>query len=60
MHINDVKVFDSVDKSLVDFWKSYNLEEKDFYCRTCGKLMLDLDQIKGLKLDIFNMLEKIL
>ena len=30
MHMNDVKIFDIVDKSLVDFWKSHNLEEKDF------------------------------
>lgn len=54
MHMNNIKIFDSVDKSLVDFWKSHNLEEKDFYCRTCGKLMLDLDQIKDLKIRHFQ------
>lgn len=32
--------------TLVEYWKSHNLSIKDFYCRECGKFMLDLENLK--------------
>lgn len=58
--MNNEKIFDELDKSFVDFWKLHNLSEKDFYCRTCGKLMLDLNQIKDLKIKKYKRGEKFL
>lgn len=31
----------NIDKSLIEYWKSFNLSENDFHCRECGKLMID-------------------
>lgn len=33
------------EKNLIEYWKAHNLTINDFYCRCCGKFMLDLDDI---------------
>ena len=40
-------IFEVLDASLVNDWKNHDLTEKDFYCRDCGKLIIDLDEIKN-------------
>jgi hypothetical protein len=35
------------DRRLVEYWKSHNLKDSDFFCRECGKFMLDLDNISN-------------
>lgn len=35
--------FDLFHPKMVQWWKSHRLTEHDFYCRKCGKLMLDMD-----------------
>lgn len=45
-----INVFTQVDQSFVQYWIKHNLSNKDFYCRNCEKLMLDLDQLNGLTL----------
>lgn len=44
-------LFDIVQPSLVQYWMSFGLSEKDFYCRKCGRLLLDLSQIQNLQHD---------
>lgn len=46
-------IFSTVHPTLVEFWKKHNLDEQHFYCRSCGKLMLDLNEIQGVEV-IFN------
>lgn len=43
------EIFSKVDSSIVEYWKSLGLTENDFYCRDCGNLIIDLDEIKYLK-----------
>lgn len=33
-------------KSLIDYWKSHGLKIDDFYCRECGKFMVDLENLR--------------
>jgi len=42
------KFFNKLNSSLIDYWTSCGLNEKSFYCRSCGKMMLDLSEIKNL------------
>ena len=44
-------IFEVLDASLVNDWKNHDLTEKDFYCRDCGKLIIDLDEIKNVQVD---------
>lgn len=39
-------IFEQCDKTLVDYWKCNNLNENDFYCRKCNKLIVDIDDVK--------------
>ena len=39
-------IFKHCDKTLVDYWKSYNINESDFYCRKCNKLIINIDEAK--------------
>ena len=43
------QVFTVVDESLVEFWKSQNLVESDFYCRDCGSLLIDIEEAKNIQ-----------
>jgi hypothetical protein len=36
-------------REIVEYWKHFGLTEKDFYCRECGKLMLDFSTINNLQ-----------
>ena len=42
-------VFFQVDQSIVDYWKDQNLTEDDFYCRECGELLLNIDELNDVK-----------
>ena len=42
-------IFDIVDKSLIEYWKSQNLSESDFYCRECGNILIDLNEAKNIR-----------
>lgn len=46
------EIFSKVDKSIVEYWKFLGLTENDFYCRDCGNLIIDLDEITYLKTSI--------
>lgn len=39
------------DKRIIPYWEHFGLTEKDFYCRECGKFMLDIDSIGGMRLN---------
>lgn len=39
------------DKRIIPYWEHFGLTENDFYCRECGKLMLDFDSIGELHLN---------
>ena len=41
-------IFSSLDTSLVSYFAANNIKESDFYCRECGNLMIDVNEIKGL------------
>ena len=36
-----------IDNSIKEFWKLHNLTENDFYCKHCGKLLIDINELKG-------------
>lgn len=36
----------NIDTSLIEYWKSNGLNDKDFYCRECGNLMIDFNDLK--------------
>lgn len=42
-------IFDIIDKSLIEYWKSWNLSESDFYCRKCGNILIDLNEAKNIQ-----------
>ena len=41
--------FRQFDKGLVDYWKSNNLTEKDFFCRNCGKVLIDTQVVSDVR-----------
>ena len=43
-----------MDKTIVDYWRSHGLKEKDFYCRDCGKLLINLEELKGVKFSFID------
>jgi len=43
------EIFSRVDPNLVDYWKGHDLSEQDFYCRECGKILIDIDEVLNLK-----------
>lgn len=43
------KIFNIVNSTLVEYWKSKNLTEKDFFCRDCGRLIIDLNEASNIK-----------
>lgn len=45
-----INAFKQVDASISQFWTEHGLKPKDFFCRSCGKFMLDIDQLKDLQL----------
>lgn len=42
-------LFAKLDQSVVKYWQLIGRIEKDFYCRSCGELMLDLDDFKSVE-----------
>ena len=38
-------------ESIKEYWKEHGLLDRDFYCRECGKLMLDLENAERVKYD---------
>ena len=46
------KIFDIANPNLVEYWKQNGLTEKDFYCRECGKLLIDMDELPLLKFSL--------
>lgn len=38
--------------NLVDWFKLHNQKPEDFYCRSCGKFMLDLDDLKDVSYNL--------
>lgn len=38
--------WNNIDHTLVEYWKSNGLKESDFYCRECGNIMIDLDDLR--------------
>lgn len=42
-------LFAKLDQSVVKYWQLIGRTEKDFYCRSCGELMLDLDDFKNVE-----------
>ena len=45
-------IFNNIDNSLILYWENHSLKKDDFYCRSCGNLMLDINQIYNLKYDL--------
>lgn len=42
-------MFSNVHESVLKFWNDNNLTEKDFYCRDCGKLLIDLPTVENIE-----------
>ena len=40
------KIFDIAEPSIAEFWREHNRSESDFYCRDCGKLLIDIDELR--------------
>ena len=37
--------FNRLHSSLIQYWEQFGLSESSFYCKSCNKMMLDLDQL---------------
>ena len=42
-------IFEQNSYPIVEYWKHFNLTPHDFYCRECGKLMIDEEDLKDVR-----------
>ena len=48
----NMKTFNDIDKSIIDFWNAHGITENDMYCRKCGLLMIDIDELNDVEVKI--------